>query len=206
MIHLQINKEVNVTSGFVNVTDLIKFTITVWNNGPCDASGVYVGETLNSNLELVSCNATVGDYNGFIWNIGDLTNQSSAVLTIVARVISAGNITNVVVVRGVENDTNTSNDEDNITNITSLPIVDLQINKEVNVTSGVVNVSDLIKFTITVWNNGPCDAGGVVVAEALNSNLELVSCNATVGGYDGYTWNVGSLASFDYCGSCYFRR
>ncbi len=194
IIDLQINKEVNVTSGFVNVTDLIKFTITVWNNGPCDASGVYVGETLNSNLELVSCNATVGDYNGFIWNIGDLTNQSSAVLTIVARVISAGNITNVVVVRGVENDTNTSNDEDNITNITSLPIVDLQINKEVNVTSGVVNVSDLIKFTITVWNNGPCDATGVVVAEALNSNLELVSCNATVGGYDGYTWNVGSLA------------
>ena len=172
IIDLQINKEVNVTSGFVNVTDLIKFTITVWNNGPCDASGVYVGETLNSNLELVSCNATVGDYNGFIWNIGDLTNQSSAVLTIVARVISAGNITNVVVVRGVENDTNTSNDEDNITNITSLPIVDLQINKEVNVTSGVVNVSDLIKFTITVWNNGPCDATGVVVAEALNSNLE----------------------------------
>ena len=164
IIDLQINKEVNVTSGFVNVTDLIKFTITVWNNGPCDASGVYVGETLNSNLELVSCNATVGDYNGFIWNIGDLTNQSSAVLTIVARVISAGNITNVVVVRGVENDTNTSNDEDNITNITSLPIVDLQINKEVNVTSGVVNVSDLIKFTITVWNNGPCDATGVVVA------------------------------------------
>ena len=195
IIDLQINKEVNVTSGFVNVTDLIKFTITVWNNGPCDASGVYVGETLNSNLELVSCNATVGDYNGFIWNIGDLTNQSSAVLTIVARVISAGNITNVVVVRGVENDTNTSNDEDNINNITSLPIVDLQINKEVNVTSGVVNVSDLIKFTITVWNNGPCDATGVIVAEALNSNLELVSCNATVGGYDGYTWNVGSLAN-----------
>ena len=195
IIDLQINKEVNVTSGFVNVTDPIKFTITVWNNGPCDASGVYVGETLNSNLELVSCNATVGDYNGFIWNIGDLTNQSSAVLTIVARVISAGNITNVVVVRGVENDTNTSNDEDNITNITSLPIVDLQINKEVNVTSGFVNVTDLIKFTITVWNNGPCDASGVIVAEALNSNLELVSCNATVGGYDGYTWNVGSLAN-----------
>ena len=195
IIDLQINKEVNVTSGFVNVTDLIKFTITVWNNGPCDASGVYVGETLNSNLELVSCNATVGDYNGFIWNIGDLTNQSSAVLTIVARVISAGNITNVVVVRGIENDTNTSNDEDNITNITSLPIVDLQINKEVNVTSGFVNVTDLIKFTITVWNNGPCDATGVIVAEALNSNLELVSCNATVGGYDGYTWNVGSLAN-----------
>ncbi len=195
IIDLQINKEVNVTSGFVNVTDLIKFTITVWNNGPCDASGVYVGETLNSNLELVSCNATVGDYNGFIWNIGDLTNQSSAVLTIVARVISAGNITNVVVVRGVENDTNTSNDEDNITNITSLPIVDLQINKEVNVTSGVVNVSDLIKFTITVRNNGPSDASGVYVSEVLNPNLKMLYNTTSVGSYDGFTWTIGDLAN-----------
>ena len=98
-----------------------------------------------------------------------MANQSSAVLTIVARVISAGNITNVVIVSSIENDTNASNNGDNITNITSLPIVDLQINKEVNVTSGFVNVTDLIKFTITVWNNGPCDASGVIVAEALNS-------------------------------------
>ena len=66
--------------------------------------------------------------------IGNLTNQSSAVLTIVARVVSGGNISNVVTVKGNENDTNTSNNVANITNITSLNIVDLQITKEVNTT------------------------------------------------------------------------
>ena len=67
---------------------------------------LVVYEALNSNLELVSCNATVGGYDGYTWNVGSLANQSSAVLTIVARVISAGNITNVVIVSSIENDTN----------------------------------------------------------------------------------------------------
>ena len=192
---LEIIKEVNVTSGFVNVSDLIEFTITVRNNGPCDATGVYVGETLNSNLEIVSNKTTVGEYNGFTWTIGNLTNQSTAVLTIVARVISAGNITNVVVVKGVENDTNTSNNEANITNITSLPIVDLGVVKIVNVTSGFVNVTDWIEFTIIVTNYGPCDATGVYVSEVLNPNLRLIS-NVTDGGsYDGSTWVIGDLAN-----------
>ena len=195
IIDLQINKEVNVTSGFVNVTDLIKFTITVWNNGPCDASGVIVAEALNSNLELVSCNATVGGYDGYTWNVGSLANQSGAVLTIVARVVSAGNISNVVTVTSIENDTNASNNGDNITNITSLPIVDLQISKEVNVTSGVVNVSDLIKFTITVRNNGPSDASGVYVSEVLNPNLKMLYNTTSVGTYDGFTWTIGDLAN-----------
>ena len=97
---------------------------------------MIVGEALDSHLEFVSNTTTLGDYDGYTWNIGNLTNQSSAVLTIVARVISGGNISNVVTVKGAENDTNTSNNVANITNITSLNIVDLQITKEVNVTSG----------------------------------------------------------------------
>ena len=99
IVDLQITKEVNVTSGIVNVGDLIKFTVTVKNNGPCDATGVFVGEALDSHLEFVSNTTTLGDYDGYTWMIGNLTNQSSAVLTIVARVVSGGNISNVVTVK-----------------------------------------------------------------------------------------------------------
>ena len=190
---LEISKMVNVSSAVVG--DLIRFTVVVRNNGPCDATGVYVSEVLDSHLKLVSNSTDVGSYDGSSWVIGNLTNQSSAVLVIEALVVSEGNISNVVVVKGIENDTNTSNNVANITNITSLHIIDLQINKEVNVTSGFVNVTDLIKFTITVWNNGPCDASGVYVGETLNSNLELVSCNATVGDYNGFIWNIGDLTN-----------
>jgi len=189
---LEISKMVNVSSAVVG--DLIRFTVVVRNNGPCDATGVYVSEVLDSHLKLVSNSTDVGSYDGSSWVIGNLTNQSSAVLVIEALVVSEGNISNVVVVKGIENDTNTSNNVANITNITALNIVDLEITKVVNVSS-VVNVSDLIEFTIIVTNNGPCGATGVFVSEVLNSNLRLVSKNPSVGSYDGTTWNIGNLTN-----------
>ncbi len=191
IVDLAVNKTVNVT-GSVNVTDKIEFVITVWNNGPCNATGVIVGEILNSNLKLLSNVTSKGKYDGATWVIGSLSKGEVVNMTIVAEVISAGNITNVVSVDGFENDTNSSNNNASIDNITSFPIVDLAINKTVNVT-GCVNVSDKIKFVITVWNNGPCNASGVIVGEILNSNLKLLSNVTSKGKYDGATWVIGSL-------------
>ena len=194
IVDLQISKEVNVTSGVVNVSDLIKFTITVRNNGPSDASGVYVSEVLNPNLKMLYNTTSVGTYDGFTWTIGDLANQSSAVLTIVARVVSTGNISNVVSVKGVENDTNASNNEANITNITSLPVVDLIVTKTVN--STVANVTDLIEYKIVVVNAGPCDATGVNVTENLSPFVKLHKAQTDVGYYDNSTniWYIGDLS------------
>ena len=60
-----------------------------------------------------------------------------------------------------------SNNGANITNITSLPIVDLRINKTVNVL-GNANVNDYIEYTINVVNAGPSNATGVNVTEHLS--------------------------------------
>lgn len=196
VVDLTIDKEVNVTTGVVNVSDMIKFTITVHNNGPCDAHDVNVAERLNEHLRFNSSDTRYGQYdvaNG-VWRIGNLTNQSTAVLTIVAKVISNGTIGNVVVVSSRENDTNKSNNRDNITNITALPIVDLRIVKEVNVTGTEVEVMDRIKFTITVYNDGPSNATGVYVEEPLSPLLRIIS-NQTSGRYDGYTWYIGDMAN-----------
>ncbi|WP_303371178.1 Ig-like domain repeat protein [Methanobrevibacter sp.] len=193
VVDVSIVKTVNVTSP-VYVSDEIEFTITVHNDGPCDATGVYVNETLNSNLKLVSNSTSVGGYDGSVWYIGDLANQSTVTLTIVAKVVSNGTITNVVVVVSNENDTNNSNNNDSIPEIEALPIVDVSVVKTVNVT-GPVNVLDEIEFTITVHNDGPCDATGVYVNETLNSNLKLVSNSTSVGGYDGSVWYIGDLAN-----------
>ena len=156
---------------------------------------MFVAEKLSPLLEMVSCNATVGEYDGFTWkNIGTLTNQSNATLTIVARVMSAGNISNVVTVKGIENDTNTSNNVANITNITAQIVVDLRINKTVNAT--VVNVTDLVEYNITVVNAGPCNATGVNVTEKLSPFVKLVKAEADVGYYDNSTniWHIGDLS------------
>ena len=198
-VDLNITKEVNVT-GFINVTDKIKFTITVTNNGPANATGVFVGETLDSHLELISYDAPRGTtYDGYTWNIGILDKDEVLKLIIIARAISAGNITNAVTITGNDNDTNKSNNNDSIKNITALPIVDLAITKTVNIKNTVVNVSDIIIFTITLKNKGPCDATDVNVTEALSPHLRLKSYSISDnhGRYDVSKgiWYVGTLTN-----------
>ncbi|MBQ9025751.1 MAG: DUF11 domain-containing protein [Methanobrevibacter sp.] len=194
IVDLEILKDVNV-SGYVNVADKIEFTITVTNNGPCDATGVGVSEVLSPHLKLISSTADVGFYDGEVWHIGDLANNSTVVLTIVCEVISNGTIANVVVVSSYENDTNKSNNIDTIDNITALPIVDLMINKTVNITSGVLNLYDNLEFNITIYNAGPCNATGVYVSEILHPSLKVLSAYATKGAYDNSsTWSgIGTL-------------
>ena len=197
IVDLEITKEVNIKNTVVNVSDVIEFTITVRNNGPCDATNVNVTEVLSSHLRMEDNRTGTGYYNvdKGVWYIGKLNNQSTAVLTIVARVISVGTIGNVVFVNSTQNDTNKSNNRDNITNITALTAVDLKISKTVNVTTGFVNVTDLIEFNITVSNVGFCNATNVNVTEVLNSHLRMVDNRTDYGHYDvrAGIWYIGNL-------------
>ena len=95
-----LRKTVNVTIGFVNVTDLVKFTIVAQNIGSFNATGVYVLEELDSHLGDYTYVATSGTYDGHKWDIGFLNAGTNATLNITARVIKAGNFTNYVVIKG----------------------------------------------------------------------------------------------------------
>ena len=193
-----IKKVVGVASNTVNVTDRITFVISVYNNGPCNATGVYAGEILNPHLKLISYEATTGNgtFENATWIIGNLNKGEVHNLTIVAEVISAGIISNFVNVTSWDNDTDLSNNHDEIENITAQPIVDLRITKEVNV-NGTVNVTDKVKFTITVFNAGPCDATNVNVTEKLSPLLKMLSNETAYGHYDKTKgiWYIGNLAN-----------
>ena len=198
-VDVGIKKTVNVT-GFVNVTDYIQFNITVYNNGPCNVSGVYVEEQLDSHLELISYTTTAENstYDGTTWVIGQVNVGNPVNLTIIAKVISNGTIANEVRVTSIDNDTNTSNNNDSIENITALPIVDLEITKEVTYGESVVNVSDEVEFTITVTNHGPCTATDVNVTEELSKHLQLINNYTNGYGYYDVTegiWHIGDLTN-----------
>ena len=79
-------------------------------------------------------------------------------------------------------------------NVTALPVVDLMIDKTVNVSAA--NVSDLVKYEIVVVNVGPCVATGVNVTEKLSPFVKFVKAEPDVGSYDNLTniWDIGDLA------------
>ena len=130
-----------------------------------------------------------------IWYIGNLNNQSTAVLNITAQVVRDGVFSNVVVVNSTENDTNPYNNRDQTDGVTAVSFVDLQITKEVTPDKTDIDIHQMLKFTITVYNAGPCNATGVYVAEPLSNILMHISNTTTHGTYDGYTWFIGDLAS-----------
>ena len=73
------------------------------------------------------------------------------------------------------------------------PVCDLSITKTANASS--IYIGDGVKWTINVLNNGPCDAHGVLVTDALPSGIKYVSYNASKGFYDEKRgiWTIDNL-------------
>ena len=115
VVDISIGKVVNVT--VVNVTDLIEYTITVRNNGPSNATGVNNGpsnatgvnvfDKLALKLEFVSFASSrpgiTYDSNSGIALVGNLDVNETVILTITAKVIEMGEISNAVNVTSAEN-------------------------------------------------------------------------------------------------------
>ena len=74
---------------------------------------------------------------------------------------------------------------------------DIMVNKTVG--NSTPNVGENVTFTIEAVNNGPSNATGVEITDALPSGLAFVSAVPSQGTYDSATglWNVGALADAD---------
>ena len=186
---LQVNKRVNVSAP--NYGDLVKWTVTVRNNGPDNATGVKVNDILPEGLILKSYNATKGVYSAGVWSVGVLAKGSSAAIDIICLVNRTGYVKNVVNVTGNEFDHNLSNN--NASKSVKVPkAADLRITKSVN--DSAPNYGSLVKWTVNVRNYGPDDATGVNVSDVLPEGLILKSFNATKGVYSNGVWSIGNLS------------
>jgi uncharacterized repeat protein (TIGR01451 family) len=87
-----------------------RYTITVQNLGPDDASGVVVTDDLPAGVAYVSddCGGVSGT--PWTWTIGTLTNGDSVTCNIDVDVLDFGDTTNVATVSGATTDPNGSND------------------------------------------------------------------------------------------------
>ncbi|HMQ96940.1 MAG TPA: DUF11 domain-containing protein [Candidatus Nanoperiomorbaceae bacterium] len=77
------------------------------------------------------------------------------------------------------------------------PQADLELNKSVS--NSTPMVGEQITFTVTLTNDGPVAATGVVVTDQLPSGYTLVSADASTGTYNPATgdWTVGTIAAND---------
>ncbi len=95
---LDITKDVDYSTQTVGKD--VTFTITVTNDGPSDATNVWVYDLLPAGVNFVDWNASQGYYyvGSGQWNVGDLTEGHSAWLEIDATVNTVGDIYNLATV------------------------------------------------------------------------------------------------------------
>jgi uncharacterized repeat protein (TIGR01451 family) len=181
-------------SGTGNLT----YVATVTNNGPSDASGVELTEslTLPSGVTVDSITPSAGTFADPTWTLGDLASGASATLTVQLTVGSSTApatdvISNTTEVTAV-NEIDTDGSNDSATESTSVERrVDLAVSKTesadpVFAGSGTGNLT----YVATVTNFGPSDASGVELTETLTlpSGVTVDSITPSAGTFVDPTW------------------
>jgi uncharacterized repeat protein (TIGR01451 family) len=92
------------------------YTITVLNNGPDDATGVVVTDTLPVELAYVSDTCGGANVPPWTWNIGNLANGAQVSCDITLDVLTPGAINNTATVSGNDSDPTPANDSSTATN------------------------------------------------------------------------------------------
>jgi uncharacterized repeat protein (TIGR01451 family) len=95
-------------TGQTNTATSGTYTITVSNNGPDDATGVTVTDTLPAGVTYVS-DTCGGSGTPWTWNIGALANGVAVSCDISVDIVDPANTANVADVAGSQNDPNGSN-------------------------------------------------------------------------------------------------
>ncbi|MCX6187917.1 MAG: hypothetical protein NTU43_13170, partial [Bacteroidetes bacterium] len=188
---LGINK--TVSNSTPNVGSNVTFTLTASNNGPfCNATGVVVNDVLPAGYTFVSATPTSGTWTSPNWTLGNLANGSTATLTIVATVNASGSYANSASISGTQTDTASANNSKTVTPV-PVPQADLAIVKTVN--NSTPNVGNNVTFTLTASNNGPSNATGVSVNDAIPAGYTLVSATPSTGSWTSPNWTIGNLAN-----------
>ncbi len=198
--------DVGVAKSAVPATSLVgapvTYTIVVTNYGPATAPAVVVDDPVPAGLALVSATPSVGTFVSGTgrWTVGPLAMNASATLTLVANTTTAGTIVNRAVISGTGIlDPNPANDQDAATVVVGAPPATLPANLRLSKVAlrPYVAINDFAEFIVTVTNDGPGAATGIVVSDQLPANLLFVEAQTSQGLYTGATgqWTVGTIAA-----------
>lgn len=151
------------------------FTIVVTNLGPSDVTNAVISDPLPAGVAYVAHVATNGTFvpGTGLWTIPALgAAGGTATLTITVNTLAVGPLPNTATKTAQDQpDPNPANDSSTVTPVATA-------NADVAVTKtgpARVLVNGTVVYTITVTNNGPAVATGVVLADPTPVNLTFVS-------------------------------
>ncbi len=156
----------------------LNYTLVVTNVGPSDATQVVVTDTLPSSLSFGSASAGCAYLAGVVkCTLGTVPGGSTRALTltVVPDSLLAGTIVNQAAVAGSEVDPVTANNTAFAVN-TVIAVADLAVNQTSAPTLPLLG--SLLTYTVTVTNNGPSAASGIVLTDTLPAGVTFSSASA----------------------------
>jgi uncharacterized repeat protein (TIGR01451 family) len=153
----------------VGLNGLLTYTLTVSNNGPSNATGLTVTDTLPTNVNVVMNTASQGSItqSGSVVTavLGSINVGATATITLLVTPTQVGTISNTATISKVDQ---TDPNQANNTVTTSVTVVqgaDVQVTGKPIPTLGTVGSS--LDFQFTVTNNGPAPATNVGFLDTL---------------------------------------
>lgn len=166
----------------VSPGETLTYVITVTNNGPIEATGVVVTDTMGTHTTLVNphggSGVPVGGNGTLSWNVGNIAGDGgTATVTVtvtVAATVPAGvdSTTNLARATPTNGTTATTTDTDTIDAAPDLAIT--KTDHQDTTTAGAT-----YDYELVVTNNGNQDATGVTVADTLPDGVTCLAAGAT---------------------------
>ncbi len=178
---LVLDKAVEQTA--VSPEETIEYTIKINNDGPSDAANTTFEDILPSHVTFVSGSTSLAGVgvqhaSGVVTaSLGTMKNGDVVFITIFATVNdnAVGTLVNRATVIAPK-EVNLSNNTDEVSNPVT-PKIDLAITKTDS--RDPVEPGSVFSYTLSVVNNGPSDATGVVVTDSLPAHVSFVSATPT---------------------------
>ncbi|MCW9705422.1 CshA/CshB family fibrillar adhesin-related protein [Fodinibius salsisoli] len=174
------------TSGPYVAGQSVDYQIAITNNGPSDATNIEVTDTPTN---LTIDNVSGSGCTSFPCTIPNLANSSTTTISVTGTVQEEGAFGNTATATPSEEDPNPDDNRDNDGDSGDAS-ADVAITKVLD-TAGPYNAGQEVAYTITLSNNGPSDATGILVEEN-PTNLTITGVSGS--GCSSFPCTVPNLA------------
>jgi uncharacterized repeat protein (TIGR01451 family) len=176
----------------------LTYTITVTNGGPTAVNDAVVTDTVPDGTTFKAAQDGGTETAGVVtWTLGPLAPNATATVHLVVTVQPkrSNDISNTAVVGSAVPDPDSADRSATVVSKVADDTADLSI--KTTSSGGSVSVGHVVKFVVTVSNDGPADATGVKIKDHLPKGVSVKSVDASHGKFakGSGIWDLGDLAA-----------